>query len=292
MLRLKTTVTVLFLLTSFLALAQSDSEIYELGGIDYTFLGKGKSKQSGDISYAKTDFRVSLPVSLKGDKSFLFHNLNYSKTNIGYGQIPNINTEIENFHTIGYTIGYLRSLKREWNLTATLSPSISSNFKSGLKMKKIQIYGMLLFSKAINRKNNFILNLGVVSSPSLGVIPIVSGQWNPNQKWTISLGLPELNIQYKASTKTTVGTNLFIDGDEFSFSNDALYKNKKVDKLNILNMGTAVYLKQKISKSIHLSFNTGYTFYREFEFGKGNHKVLAFDLEDSLFIKAGLSIDI
>lgn len=292
MLRLKIIGSILFLLNTFLTQAQIKSETHEFSGIDYTLIEKSKSKQAGSVSYSRTDFRISLPVALKKNKRFLFHNLNYSKTKIGYGQIPNVNTEIENFHTLGYTIAYFQPLKRDWNLTATLSPNISSNFKSGLKMKEIQIYGLLLFSKAINKKKNFILNLGLISSPSLGIFPLISGQWHPNQNWTIALGLPEFDIEYKASTKTRVGTKLFIDGDEFTFSNDAQYKNKKMDKLNILNMGTTVYLKQNISKSIHLSLDSGFTFYREFDFTRGNHKILTFDLENSLFIKAGLSVDI
>ncbi len=288
----------LFFCFSLITVAQTNfytqQTSHEFSGIDFTSIEKGKSKLLGDVSYERYDFQISLPILLKKPESYLFHNLNYSKTNIGYGIKPNTNADLEDFHSVSYTFGYSRPLKRDWVLTAIISPSVSSNFKTGLKMREIQLYGMALFSKSLNKKKSFILNLGLLSSPSFGIVPIVSATWQPAPKWNLNLGFPEFDIKYQASPTTIVGTNLFIDGDQFTFSKDAVYEpnKKKVNGLSVLNIGTAVYANQKIAKSINLKLNTGFTIHREFELKEGNNKVVSFDLEDDIFIKVGLSIDI
>lgn len=302
MIRQKIVLTMLLFCFSLITVAQTNFSTqqtdYELSGVDFISI-EGKSKLLGAVSYERCNFQISLPILLKKPESYLFHNLNYSKTKIVSGKIiygikPNTNANVEDFHSVGYTFGYSCPLKRDWMLTAIISPSVSSNFESGLKMKEIQLYGMAVFSKAIGRKNNLILNLGVLSSPKFGLIPIVSAVWQPAPKWNLNIGFPEFDIKYQATPTTTVGANVFIDGDQFTFSKDAVYEpnKKKVDGLSVLNIGTAVYLNQKIAKSINLKLNTGFTVHREFEFKKGNDKVVGFNLDDDIFVKIGFSIDI
>ncbi|MGQ1908545.1 DUF6268 family outer membrane beta-barrel protein [Marinifilum sp. RC60d5] len=266
-------------------------------GADYTFIGKGSSNKGGDVSFEKYDFRISFPKKLSKSRTLIFHKLEYAKTNIDYGTTLKTNNEIENFHSVSYTLGFSKPIKKDWFLTAFISPSIASNFESSINFDELNLFGMVLLSKPINKKKNLILSLGALYSNTLGFpapIPVASLMWKANKKWTLSLGFPRFDINYKASKLTALGINLIMAGENFTLSKDIAYDNtnKKFDNIRIRNIGGALYLNQKISKMIMLKVNSGYTFSRNFEFNDGSDSVIDFDLDNNIYIKAGISIGI
>jgi len=282
----------LFLCSSLIAQAQIDHEKY---GADYIFIGKGSSNSGGDVSFEKYDFRASFPKKLEKPGSKIFHKLNYSKTNIDYGIIPLTGTELEHFHSIAYTFGFSKPLKNGWYLTTFISPNISSNFESSISFSELRLFGMALFSKAINKKKNLILNLGALYSSTIGFpapIPVASLMWKPDPRWVINFGFPQFDINYQATTSLTIGTSLFMSGENFTLTDDIVYdgNNTKIDNVSIMNIGGGLYLNKKITKIIKLNVNSGYTFYRNFEFKDGNDSVHDFNLDNNFYIKAGISI--
>lgn len=266
-------------------------------GADYVFIGAGDSGEGNDISFEKYDFRFSIHKKLKTPGRRIFHTFNYSGVNIDYGSSLDLGTEMEHFHTVSYTFGYARPLKKGWYLTATLRPNISSNFDSSIGFSDLNLFGMALFSKPINKKKNLILNLGAIYSNTLGVpapIPIAGVMWKPNQKWTINAGFPMFDVKYAASEKTTLGSSLFIAGENFKLTDNIEYKgtSTSIDNVSIMNIGGGFFINQIISKKVTLNVNTGYTFHRKFEFKDSSDKVADFDLDNNFFVKAGFSISI
>lgn len=272
--------------------AQLNKERY---GADYTFIGKGSSNEGGNVSFEKYDFRISFPKKLAKSRTMIFHKLEYAKTNIDYRTTLKINAEIENFHSVSYTLGFSKPIKKGWFLTAFISPSIASNFESSINFDELNLFGMILLSKPINKKKNLILSLGALYSNTLGFpapIPVASLMWKPNKKWTLSFGFPRFDINYKASKSTSIGTNLIMAGENFTLSNDISYEdgNKKIDNIRIRNIGGALYVNQKISKMLMLKINSGYTFSRNFEFNNGSDSLIDFDLDNNIYFKAGIAI--
>lgn len=284
----------LFLCISLIAQAQIDHEKY---GADYVFIEKGSSDNAGNISFEKYNFRVTFPHKLKKPGFTIFHKLNYSRTNIDYGITLLTKTELEHFHSIAYTFGFSKPLKNGWYLTTFISPNISSNFESSINFDEIRLFGMAIFSKAINKKKNLILNIGALYSSTIGFpapIPVASLRWKPDAKWTINFGFPQFDISYQATTTTTLGTNLFMSGENYTLTDDIVYdgNNTKIDNVSIMDIGGGLYLNQKITKMIKLNVNSGCTFYRNFEFKDGKDSVHDFNLDNNFFIKAGISIGI
>lgn len=277
---------------AFASNGQFDNEKY---GANFIFVNKGNSNKTGDISFEKYDFRISFPKSLRKPGSTIFQKFNYSKININYDIQPNFDAELENFHSIAYTLGYSTLLYKGWYFIAFLSPNVSSNFESSINFDEIRLSGMALFTKPINKNKKLMLSLGALYSSTIGIpapIPIASLMWKPNPKWTLNIGFPRFNIQYQATQNTELGVNLFVAGENFTLTNNIPVNtaNSKIDNISIMNIGGGLYLNQNLTKKLRFTFNSGYTFYRDFKFQNGNNEVIDIDLGNNVFINTGISI--
>lgn len=284
----------LLLITSYTSIAQFGNERFTS---NYTFIGKGDADPGADVSFEKYDFSITFPKKLQKPGYRIFHTFDYSKFNIDYGTLPYTGVELENFHSIGYTFGFSRPLKKGWFLTAFVKPNISSNFDSSIDWDELNLFGMALFTKAINKKKNLMLSIGAIYSNHLGFpapIPVASLMWKPDKKWTINFGFPRLDVNYQLSSNTLLGANLLIAGENFSLSDKIRSEDGsvKIDNIGIMNIGGGIYLNQKIAQKVSVKVNSGYTFSRNFEFNDGTDKVVEFDLDNNFFISAGVSIGI
>ncbi len=139
------------------------------------------------------------------------------------------------------------------------------------------------------------LNFGVRYSTTIGrpfPLPTFSLMWKPNPKWTLNLGFPRIEAQYQLTKRTRIGTDFFMAGDNYTLGDDIAKNDNVIDNISVMNMGGGLKLTQKLSKFIKLNLSSGYTFYRKFEFLDGNDCVMSYDLDNNLYLKAGLSIGI
>ena len=261
----------------------------ELVGVDYLRLGDGSSKNS--VKFQKYSLSITIPKRLKNNKSFLINKFEYAQTRLGYSSNLAILKDLDSFHTVSYTLGYNRAIKNNWSLITMLTPQISSNFKSSLDWEDVTLRGFVMFTKPI--KPNLRLSLGVMYSATSGIplpLPVFSMMWKPATKWQVDVGFPRFGIKYELSPKTIFGADLFMAGDNFTLTKDLLYTNEKIDNVSIMNLGGGFSLNQKLMKYLKLKLNTGYTFYRKFEFLGGDNSVLDYNLDNDLYFKVGLSI--
>lgn len=261
----------------------------ELVGIDYVRLGNENSKNS--VKFQKYSLRLTIPKRLNDKGSVLFNKFEYAKTSIDYSTGPSILKDLERFHTVSYTLGYRKPLKNNWSLMAMLTPQISSNFQSSLEWEDITLRGLLMFSKPI--KPNLRLSLGVMYGATTGIpipLPVFSMMWKPAPKWDVNIGFPRLGVGYEIGPKTKIAADLFMVGDNFTLTKDLFYTDQKFDNIRIMNLGGGLNLSQKLSKDLKLKFQTGYTFYRKFEFLGGKDSVLDYNLDNDMYFKVGLSV--
>ncbi|WP_180335799.1 DUF6268 family outer membrane beta-barrel protein [Labilibaculum filiforme] len=261
----------------------------DLAGVDYSTIGKGSgSKGAG---FEKYSFRITLPKRLKSSGDMLLNKIEYSKTNINYKSDPGLGGDVSNFYSVTYSLGYVHKLKNDWALISTLSPSVSSNFSSSINWEDIRLFGMLMVSKQINPNKK--LDFGVAYSTTLGrpfPMPMFNMMWKLNQKWTFNLGFPRMAVLYQLTKNTTLGTDLFMTRDNLTLCDDLYKGNRKIDNLQIMNLGGGIEVSQKLSKYLKLKLSSGYTFYRQFDFMNGGDTVKEYDLDNNLYIKAGISI--
>lgn len=274
------------LLISLPIMAQFDRE---LAGVDYVRLGDENSKNS--VKFQKYSLRFTIPMHLNKKGSLLINKFEYAKTGVDYSSGPSILKDLEKFHTISYTFGYRRLLKNNWSLIAMLTPQVSSNFRSSLEWEDLKMRGLVMFSKSI--KPNLRLNLGAMYGETTGVplpLPVFSVMWKPAPKWEVNVGFPRFGVGYEIGPKTKIGADLFMVGDNFTLTKDLFYTDEKIDNIRIMNLGGGLSLSQKLTKHLKFRFNSGYTFYRKFEFLGGTDSVLDYNLDNDLYFKVGLSV--
>jgi len=261
----------------------------ELAGVDFVRLGDENSKNS--VKFQKYSFRLTIPKRLNKRGSFLINKIEYAKTDIDYSSGPGILKDLERFHTVSYTLGYRRPLKNNWSLVAMLTPTLSSNFQSSLEWEDLKLRGVVMFTKPI--KPSLRLSLGLMYGATTGVplpLPMFSMMWKPAPKWEVNVGFPRFGVNYAMGPKTNIGADLFMVGDNFTLTKDLYFTENKIDNIRIMNLGGGLNLSQKLSKYLKLRVQTGYTFYRKFEFLGGSDSVLDYNLDNDLYLKVGLSV--
>lgn len=281
----KNIVIIIFLSLSLSSFAQFEKELF---GIDYVRLGDGNSVNS--VKFQKLSIRLTIPKRLNEKGSILINKFEFAKTNINYSSDLSILADLEKFQTISYSLGYRQSLKNDWSLIGMLTPIISTNSKSSINWDDINLRGMLLFSKSV--RSNLRLNLGAMYDATTGIplpLPVFSLVWNPSQKWQVNFGFPQFGIKYQLGPTTTLGADLYMVGDNFTLTKDLSYIDEKIDNIRIMNIGGGLSLTQKLTKHLKLNVKSGYTFYRKFEFRDDEDAVLDFNLDNDLYLKAGIS---
>jgi hypothetical protein len=264
----------------------------DVGGIDFTYVGKGKTDNKEEISFSNYKLQFSIPMMLKNKNYFMMHYLSYGKSKIHYGIPINTEAKIDDFHSMSYTLGFMKPIKNNWEMMISVGASVNSNFDSGLKAREIKPNAMLMFSKLI--KENMRLNLGLMYEPGGGFnfpMPMAGIEWYPTEKWNINLGIPEIGVNYKLSQNSTIGTSLFMAGNEFTLSKKYTINNSKrrADKLNYMDVGAGLQFKQRFLKNFQFKVNTGYTFYRNLQFKKGTSELYEMKADNNYFINAGVS---
>ena len=263
----------------------------ELAGVDYVRLGDENSKNS--VKFQKFSFRLTIPKRLNDKGSVLINKIEYAKTSIDYSTGPSIIKDLERFHTLSYSLGYRRALKKDWSMVAMITPGMSSNFVSSVNWNDIRLFGLVMFTKSL--KSNLRLSLGAMYSSTTGIpvpLPVFSLMWKPAPKLSVNIGFPQLGVKYDLAPKTEIGANLIVAGENFTLNDNLFFEGKKMDNIRLMNIGGGLLLNQKLSKFLKLKLTAGYTFYRKFEFLGGKDTVLEYNLDNDLYFKLGLSVGI
>ncbi len=293
----------LFLISYSQLFAQDD----ELFGFNFTYSGKGKTQLQDEISVQKYELYFNLPVETKQKDTYLMHGLELGSSNVKFGNSIAKEFKVNRFHKLSYLFSIMKPIKNDWYLTAGVGPYVYSNFDSGLKTRELSGTGYLMFSKLLGKRKQYELTLGMIYHPSLGFnspLPLVGVNWKPNKLWNISFGFPDFSIEYNIFESTTIGTNLFVNGDQFTLSEDEKIfevgqihlsskvsdtEKFKVNKFSYTEYGIGFHIKQRIIKKFQFIINSGYSFDRKFELKKGTKKLIDVKPKDKYFIQAGIS---
>ncbi len=281
-----------FLVTS----AQAQMEKEDLA-LNYSYIGSGNAEDVNDISFRKFEAKGTLYRKVTKNRSLFFHAISYANININYSDVLNIATELEQFHSISYSVGASVPLKNDWRLTGVFSPSLASNFEGDVQFNDIQFLGIIFFGKTINKSKNLYLNIGAMYSNTFGSptpLPYLSLTWKPNQKFTYEIGFPNTGLTYKVNKKLSLASKLFIAGDNLRLGDNLVYQNNStsIDNIRLTNFGWGLEANKKFGKHFKLKIAGGHTFSRKFEFNDGNKMVEDFKLDNNYYGTIGLSISL
>lgn len=258
---------------------------------NYSYVDMGQTDNGEDISFNNYSTNIGIPQFFKKKDYFLMHNFYFGTTNIGYGRSFPGRSKVDEFYTFSYMIGGVFPIKNNWNLFLSCGVSGSSNLDGGLQADELQPISIVMFSKEINP--NLQLSFGTAYMPGTGIdipLPALLVDWNMSKRWNMKIGIPDFELNYRIGEKTTIGTNLFMTGDQYTFSRNVniLKSSEKVDNLDYLDFGVGIGFNQVIGKHLQLNLKSGYTFYRNIMLQNRKTDVYEMNADNSYYVSAGL----
>ncbi|WP_155839599.1 DUF6268 family outer membrane beta-barrel protein [Aquimarina latercula] len=241
----------------------------------------------GNISFTNFNIYGSIVQKLKNPKVFLNHRIDYSflgsSSEINTMGVSNANDL--NLHRLGYTFMYNKSLKKNWLLTAALSPAIASDFKEDLSSDDFNITASINFIKM--NSPTFQYGFGLAYSNQFGRDLIVPYPFISYQKNRLKLQmiLPRISILYSNTKKTMeYGLEGVYTGGVYNVEDSA---NGNYIRQQTFNFGPKLNL--KLNKSLLLSAATGYSMGRVWEYVDENYDATRdLSTESNFFFNLGL----
>lgn len=247
---------------------------------------------SNSVGLKNATININLPLKLK--KGVLTNSVLFSQYYLDYNTDETMNTAtIESFKTLKYTLGYFTKINDTWGFKTNISPTISSNFESGITMEDVFLNGSLAFIRS-GKKGN--LHLGLVYNTGFGTnkaMPIISYSRKVNSVFSYMLGMPITKIEY--SINSTDNATFYLKPKGF-YSNisDNLVINAtdKVEKVKYKSIQTGVNYSHSIDEFWKLSLDAGYQFSTKYELLNNNDSVYEFKTKSSFFVGLNLKYDL
>lgn len=247
---------------------------------------------SNSVGLRNASININLPLILK--KGMLTNSLLFSGYAIDYNTDETMNTAtIENFETLKYTLGYFTEINDTWGFRTNISPTISSNFESGITMEDVFLNGSLAFIRS-NKKSSF--HIGLVYNTNFGInkpIPIISYSRKVNNTVSYSLGMPITKIEYVINSANKANFYLKPKGFYSNISDNLIINTTdKAEKVKYKSIQSGVNYSHAIDDFWKLSLNAGYQFSSKYELLNNNESVYEFKAKNSFFVGLNLKFDL
>ncbi|WP_456378721.1 DUF6268 family outer membrane beta-barrel protein [Lutibacter sp.] len=252
------------------------------------------STLNGDnsIGLKRAFVKVNIPLKLK--KGVLLNSLSFTTNKIEYNSTTELNTsELENFKTIKYSVGFLNKINETWKFKAQIAPTLSSNFESNISFEDVFLNGSLIFIKATDKSK---LRLGLVYNFGFGLnipIPVLSYSRKVSDTFSYTLGIPETKLEYKLSQNDKVNIHTKPRGFYSNISNSRVLSTlEKAEKARYRAIVSGFNYTHRIDDCWNISLNTGYQFLSKYNLLNGNSEVFEFETKDNFFVGLNLKFKI
>jgi len=238
--------------------------------ISYEHLPMKIEAPDGDQKFTGNNLKVSIsnPLFLTADKSkYLIVGANLEAFNFA-GTHPDF--EVKRVYSISPTIGYSTMLRKNWNLTALVVPTMNSDYKD-VKGSDIKFGGILRSSWRTNDHMTWRATLGYrrqFYGPQY--IALIGMDWKASDKWRLYGDIPSsFTASYAVSEKVNTGFNLFVQNSTYRLNNLDRYF-----EYNTVNPG--LFIERYLSPKWALRANAAYTLIRNMEIYNKDDKAKAF----------------
>lgn len=247
---------------------------------------------SNSVGLKNATININLPLKLK--KGMLTNSLSFSRYYLDYNTDETMNTAtIESFKTLKYTLGYFTEINDTWGFKTNISPTISSNFESGITMEDVFLNGSLAFVKSMNKGS---LHIGLVYNTGFGTnkpIPIINYSRKVNNAVSYMLGMPITKIEYNINPANKVNLYLKPKGFYSNMSANLIFNtDEKADKVKYQSILSGISYLHTIDEFWKLSLDAGYQLSSKYELLNNNESVYEFKTKNSFFVGLNLKFDL
>lgn len=247
---------------------------------------------SNSVGLKNTSININLPLKLK--KGMLTNSLLFSRYNLDYDTDETMNTAtIESFKTLKYTLGYFTEINDTWGFKTNISPTISSNFESGITMDDVFFNGSLAFIRSSKKGR---LHIGLVYNTNFGTnkaIPIISYSRKVNNTVSYRLGMPITKIEYVINSTNKASFYLKPKGFYSNISDNLIINTTdKAEKIKYISIQSGVNYSHAIDEFWKLSLDAGYQFSTKYELLNNSESIYEFKTKNSFFVGLNLKFDL
>lgn len=247
---------------------------------------------SNSVGLRNATININLPLKLKS--GMLTNSMSFSKYYLDYNTDETMNTaSIESFKTLKYTLGYFTKINDTWRLKTNISPTISSNFESGITMDDVFLNGSLAFIRSSKKGN---LHLGLVYNTGFGTykpMPIISYSRKVNNVFSYMLGMPITKIEYVINPTNKANFYIKPKGFYSNISNNLIVDTTgKAEMVKYKSIQTGINYSHTIDEFWKLSLDAGYQFSTKYELLNNKESVCEFKTKNSFYAGLNLKFDL
>lgn len=247
---------------------------------------------SNSVGLRNATININLPLKLKS--GMLTNSMSFSKYYLDYNTDENMNTAtIESFKTLKYTLGYFTKINDTWGFKTNISPTISSNFESGITMDDVFLNGSLAFIRSSKKGS---LHLGLVYNTGFGTdkpMPIISYSKKVNNVFSYMLGMPITKIEFVINPTNRANFYLKPKGFYSNISNNLIVNTTdKAEMVKYKSIQTGINYSHTIDEFWKLSLDAGYQFSTKYELLNNKESVYEFNTKNSFYAGLNLKFDL
>ena len=288
---------VLTLLTSVFIILQSTAQVRDLAGVDYTTtLGT-----DDDPDFARIRVWINIPTKLKGKERYLINGFRYSNAKINFNDDNGFSTQdLEEFHSLEYTLGYTYPINDKWRFTAQVSPTITSNLTDGISFNDVIINGGVILIRTIESGKNgkkSRLSVGLTYNQTIGIpapIPFINYWREVSDRVTYTLGFPISKVKYFLNNKkSSLETFIRLDGYYANLSNDILVNGENAEAISLSQIITGIGFDKYYGKRGNLFFKAGYSLRNSLRLNENiSDEIFDFDLSNAFYLRVGFKFNL
>jgi len=290
--------TLTLLILFFTNTNQGYAQLQEGLSLSHSYFPKDESIgiQKSEIGYF-----TSFGLNEQGSSILLGGHYTFSLFDFDEDKYPAVSTsKLEEFHTLSLQVGYRTSIGADWTVMGLVMPYFSSTLNDDFDLQRndFGVDGIIMFTKGNPAS---YLTLGLAYSTQSGLpfpIPIISYHNTINKSWDYTLGVPQFDLNFHATSRSSFQSFIKLDGVMGNIRESVLadYPGVKSQFAQYSIIGGLGY-NFKLSKSISLSVEGGYTlghflFIQKNEIKIPPKELYDFDTDNKLYLNAGLRIGI
>lgn len=194
----------------------------------------------------------------------------YSISKEGNSPVPNT------LQAVNLKIGFDTIIDNEWILRIEAHPGFYSDF-ADISYEDFQVQGIIGASYLMNENFQWFFGAGLGMFREIPVFPAIGFRWKFADSWVLNAMLPKPRLTYELDRhwEFFLGGNLlggtFRTGEKFGEQNGNGRLNSAV--LDYIEGRAGLGVKYKITPSISVEADGGYTVYRDFDYVRGDLKV-------------------
>jgi len=277
------------------------SQDTNLARIEYAYIPQSKS----DNVYSRYRFSGNYPIKMNEKGTYLVMSFEYRLNSLQLNDDVIIADKngLEEFHTIGFEVGYTYKMKNNWRFGAKLGTRLSSNLEgSGLESDDFRYAGSVYFVKSYGKKTSpksarLILGLRYSSPASINFpLPIINYSKRFHPSWSYALGTPKTSIKYFFNETNTLQAFIGLDRFYGNIQNNRVFidengETKTAENASMLVINSALGYEYYFTEHLLFFAYGGYTLSNEIRLrDKNQENVLILNDRNTFYLRGGIKL--